>query len=97
MLFSDKTEYAEFFSKFNEVNDYTQDLSSSSLFWLNLLNLIKIIFSDIFFLIVGTIFDVLLLIFIKNQNKTQISGEVRKQKSAEKRLIVMTITDMIMK
>jgi len=93
--FFDKTEYAEFFSKFNEVNDYTQDLSSSYLLWLNILNLIKIIFSDIFFLIIGTIFDVLLLIFIKNQNKTQISREVRKQKSAEKRLIVMIILNGI--
>jgi len=52
-------------SHLNELNDYTQELNNSTLIILQIFNIIKIIFSDIFFSCLAFVFDILLFIFVK--------------------------------
>lgn len=74
--------YNEFVSQFNEINEYTQELEMSDLTILKILNFIKIIFSDLFFVIVTLTIDILLFYFIKK--KSQSIAIIKHSKAAKK-------------
>ena len=60
LLLFNKSKLAEF----NSLNDYAQELEQSSFTLINAFNLIKIIFSDLFFALINLSFDVCLFVFI---------------------------------
>ena len=53
------------FTHINDLDDYIQDLNDSDLLLLKIFSIIKIIFSDFFFMIITFTFDILLFIFVK--------------------------------
>ena len=66
-----KTEYSQRMAEFNELNDYSQDLNSPGLISLQILFFVKIVCSDLFFLIFGIVFYCLLFCFIRKQSAKQ--------------------------
>ena len=67
---------------FNNFNDYTQELDSSTLIILQVLNITKILFSGLFFSVSCLVIDIVLLIFIKKnllELKTINYKETRKK------------------
>ena len=53
----------------NEINDYTQEMSQAGRNTIQTLNIIKIIFADLFFVLVGSVIDILLFLFVKKKPK----------------------------
>lgn len=60
--------YYALYSNYFAINDYTQELDFSKLTILVLLNIINIIFSDIFFIVLSVLIDFFLFTFIKKKN-----------------------------
>lgn len=93
--------YAQFEAKFNEINDYTQELDTSGLAALKILNIIKILFSDLFFVLVNVIIDVYLYKFIlKKSNILSLKSfsneqsrlrEFERNKNTLRRIVSMII------
>lgn len=63
-----KSNADKFISNFNNINDYSQNIDESDFVFLKVLNVIKILFSDLFFVLFGLGTDFLLFLFIKNKN-----------------------------
>lgn len=92
-------------SNFNELNDYTQELESSHLIILKFLSIIKIVFSDMFFILANILIDSKLFWFIRQKkttiikltklNETKNFKTRRRQKESEKRIISMIILNSI--
>jgi len=61
-------------ANFNDLNDFTQELSTSNLLVLQVLNILKIIFSDLFFFITSILIDIVLLIFVKQTINKKIKA-----------------------
>ena len=80
----------------NDLDDFSQDLTNSSLLILKIFSLIKIIFSDLFFDIITFIFDIF---FIKKSmkrkneilelvvNNPNTAEKLKENKSIKKRMI----------
>ena len=83
----------------NDLDDFSQDLTNSSLLILKIFSLIKIIFSDLFFDIITFIFDIFLFILIKKSmkrkneilelvvNNPNTAEKLKENKSIKKRMI----------
>ncbi len=105
-VFSNRRDFSfnsSILSHVNDLDDYSQDLKSSSLIVLKIFSLIRIIFSDFFFTIITFIFDILLFIFIKkSMNKKKeildlvvsnvnATKKLKENKSTKKRMSKMII------
>ena len=67
------------------VNDYTQETDSISWIILNILNALKILFSEFFFVIFGIAIDMKLFIFLKNKPRIATAVQVLSRRVQAKR------------
>jgi hypothetical protein len=75
---------------YNNFNDYSQELSSSSLLILQVFSIIKILFSDLFFSLLSLLFDFYLLTFVikklKKKKELLESSNTLENKSKKKKI-----------